>query len=255
MVSRVAVCASAPLSEQAQGLADRLGLPCVESAAEALTRGIDLLLSRDDASRLVLSIAGEPSAGAVHAELDEGRMRYRLRQGLRGEMLVRALGRKGHRERHVVDATAGLGRDAIVLAGAGCRVSAIECSPVVHALLEDALERARQSSDPLISDSAGRIQLYHGDSRDWLARAGPVDSVVLDPMFPERRKSARVRKEMAILQRLLREQPAEPLLAVARSRAARRVIVKRPRLAPTLGETPPDRQLTGRSSRFDIYSS
>ncbi len=235
-------------------MADRLGLACVDSAAEAIERRIELLLYRDEDARLTLSIAGEPSAGAVRAELDGGRMRYRLRQGLRQEMLVRALGRKkGHRERHVVDATAGLGRDAIVLAGAGCRVSAIEASPVVHALLEDALARARQSDDPLIRDSAGRIQLYRDDSRDWLARAGPVDSIVLDPMFPARRKSARVRKEMIILQRLLREQPAEPLFAVALSRASRRVIVKRPRLAPPLGETSPDLQLTGRSSRFDIY--
>lgn len=252
----VAVCRTPESADRAEELAAGLGLSCYESGQQAAQDGCRLVLSWRSGMPLGLSLADDAAAGVVSAELDEKSLRYRLRQGMRGELLIRALGRRRAGGLHVVDATAGLGRDSMVLAGAGCQVTAMECSAVVHALLADGLRRARESDDPLIRDCAGRIELRHTDSVRELPRIGDADVVFLDPMFPPRRKSARVKKEMFILQQLPPGggSSGNALLAMARTQAHKRVVVKRPRLAEPLAGQAPPRQLSGRSSRFDIYT-
>jgi 16S rRNA (guanine1516-N2)-methyltransferase len=81
-----------------------------------------------------------------------------------------------------------------------------------------------------------------------------VDVVYLDPMFPARQKSARVKKDLQILQLLTTDQsPPNHLLSAALAAAARRVVVKRPRRAPCLTECSPSHCLTGKTIRFDVY--
>jgi 16S rRNA (guanine1516-N2)-methyltransferase len=84
----------------------------------------------------------------------------------------------------VVDATAGLGRDAFVLASVGCRVRMLERNPVVAALLDDGL--ARGYADPEIGPwLQERLQLIHASSLTALTDITPRPQVVyLDPMFP-----------------------------------------------------------------------
>jgi len=60
---------------------------------------------------------------------------------------------------------------------------------------------------------------------------------------------------MQLLQRLLiNENDAEQLLTVALQTAQHRVIVKRPRLVDYLNGKKPDWQISGKSTRFDIYA-
>jgi len=47
---------------------------------------------------------------------------------------------------------------------------------------------------------------------------------------------------------------ADTLLAPALRLAVRRVVVKRPRIAPVLAARQPNLSLTGKSSRFDLYT-
>lgn len=152
----------------------------------------------------------------------------------RREPLARALGRK---VRTVVDATAGLGGDALRLAGLGCTVTAIERSPWIAALLDDALERVRAGAGTL-ADMARRITLIHADAREFLTNhADRPDAVYLDPMFPpKRRKRAAVRKELLWLRELAGDDlDAGALLSAALAAARERVIVKRPNHAPPIG--------------------
>ena len=80
------------------------------------------------------------------------------------------------------------------------------------------------------------------------------DVVYLDPMFPERQKSARVKKEQQILQMLATDAtPPVQLLETALEVATRRVVVKRPRKAPCLTELSPSHCLTGKTVRYDVY--
>lgn len=174
--------------------------------------------------------------------------------GGRGEPIVKAIGVKGRDDYHVVDATPGLGRDAYVLLNAGCRVTLIERSAVVAALLEDGVKRLAAQQPEL----AQRFKLVHGNSAEVMQywNDDPVDAVYLDPMFPHRKKSAMVKKEMRLFQQLLGDDPdADALLPPARQLAANRVVVKRPNSAQPLADTKPSMAIASKKHRFDVYIS
>jgi len=89
-----------------------------------------------------------------------------------------------------------------------------------------------------------------------LAAAGRPDVVYLDPMYPERQKSAAVKKEMAYFHQLIgsaQNTDDAELLAAARDVATKRIVVKRPRLGALLAQCTPAYQYSGKSTRFDIY--
>jgi len=198
---------------------------------------------------------GTESALALNIDLTGGTRGYRQARAARSrEDLVRALGRLP-RGSQVLDASAGLGRDAMVLAAWGFAVVALERNPVLAALLTDALERA--SGHEALRAALARIDLQQGDAREWLSRHGRVfDAAVFDPMFPPRRKDAQVKKDMRVLHRLLgadADPDAPETLAVLLRHVRHCVVVKRPLHAPCLGDLKPARSLRGRSTRFDVY--
>ncbi len=165
-----------------------------------------------------------------------GRVGWRWRKGGgRGQAVARAAGvKRGEPPPTVVDATAGLGRDAFLLAVLGCPVIAVERSVEVHRALADALRRAEADAEAAAA-LGGRLSLVRADARSWLAELPPEQRpqvVLVDPMHPGRGKSALVKLEMRQLRGLVGEDPdGAELLAVARAVARRRVAVKRPRPA------------------------
>lgn len=156
----------------------------------------------------------------------------------------------------MLDATGGLGRDAFILASHGCTVRLVERQPVIGALLADGLRRAL--AHPETRMAAERITLTIADSRlllTELANTGQHYAVVyLDPMFPQRDKSAKVKKELQVLQLLVgQEEDGEELLAAALGVAGSRVVVKRPKGAPPLPGPKPSHSHAGTTTRFDVY--
>ena len=130
-----------------------------------------------------------------------------------------------------------------------------ERQPVVRALLADGLERLQLDAE--LTEFGQRMQLLAGDGvhalQNW-QQAEPPQVVYLDPMFPHSRKSAQVKKEMALFRDLVgADEDADLLLAPALALASHRVVVKRPRLAPDLANQKPTYSLTGKANRFDIY--
>ncbi|WP_226811244.1 class I SAM-dependent methyltransferase [Candidatus Steffania adelgidicola] len=208
-------------------------------------------------NRLELRKRDEPKLGAVAVDFVTGAMAYRCRYGGgRSEAVAKAVGIKGAWLPDIVDATAGLGRDAFLLASLGCRVRMFERHPVVAALLEDGLRRAY--TDPVLNSwLPERLTLYHDSSLSVLPQLKPVPDVVyLDPMFPNRHKSALVKKEMRVFQILVSsDKDADGLLAPARALAIRRVVVKRPDSAPPLAGIPSQGAIFTKNHRFDIYPS
>lgn len=199
-----------------------------------------------------------PGSGPVRVELGEGSLGWRLDEArVRHEMIVKACGVRPGVETRVFDATAGLLRDAAVLATAGCRVRLAERSPVIGLLIADGLRRAVQHDDLRLLVS--RLQFVPGDALGQLQGMAAVeedrpDVVVLDPMFPHREKSALVKKEMQVFQAVVGEDDdADALLLPALRAARKRVVVKRPRLAPPLAGRKPDFVVEGKSGRFDVY--
>ncbi|MFN0059147.1 MAG: class I SAM-dependent methyltransferase [Planctomycetota bacterium] len=183
----------------------------------------------------------------------------RARRLTRRQPLAKAV---GHGAARIMDATAGFGQDALLLALHGHDVTAMERSPIVQALLADGVRRARTNAE-FAEITASRLRFVAGDSRDWLTQqAGEYDVVYLDPMFPLRRKtSALPNKHAQLLQRLTGEnaeqvelESAELLLA-ALGAARVRVVVKRPHDAPPIrvGASAPHVSFKSKLVRYDVY--
>lgn len=207
--------------------------------------------------RLELRKLDEPKLGGVYVDLAEGAVAHRRKfGGGRGQSIAKAVGlKKGHNPT-VVDGTAGLGRDAFVLASLGCKVWLCERHPVVHALLADGLRRA--ALDPEIGHWVSeRMQLLPlGTALADIAEltGESIDVVYLDPMFPHKKKAALVKKEMRVFHSLVgADLDADALLAEALQLALARVAVKRPGYAGFLNEVPPSAQIETKNNRFDLY--
>lgn len=201
-----------------------------------------------DALELRPAVGSGFSHGPVRVDLESDDIRRRIKGGGR-ELLARAAGLKPRSNLRVLDATAGLGRDAAVLAGLGAQVVLNERSPIVHALLEDGLRRAT-------SPIASHLRLLPcQDSTRYLLSGGEVfDVIYLDPMFPERGKAALAAKELQSLRRLLgADEDVPALLAAALPRARQRVVVKRHPTAPLVDGPAPSHQLKGARVRYDVY--
>lgn len=156
----------------------------------------------------------------------------------------------------VLDATAGMGADAFVMASLGCQVQLLERSPIVYELLRSGIQQGLLEAEHETSEALGRMRLVSGDSLEWLKRQEPefVDVVYLDPMFPSREKSALVKKEMQFFHQVVGpDEDADRLLSLARSKAEYRVVVKRGLRSAYLDGIEPTYQLKGKSSRYDVY--
>jgi 16S rRNA (guanine1516-N2)-methyltransferase len=237
-------------------LADPPGDPLLIQKAGELARQLDLRMppAGEHLTGLLLSVtptglklreAGSRT-GAVTVDFQA------KRKVGRRDLLLRAVGFKGG-PLMIVDATAGLGRDALILARAGCRVVMIERSPVLGALLADAMDRAAATEPATVME---RMRLIVGDAREWLVALASEtcpDTVCIDPMFPDEGRSALPKKEMQICRRTAGDDnDAHELLREAMKLSVRRVVVKRGLHAPVLGREPNIRY-SGRTVRFDVY--
>ncbi|WP_288371992.1 class I SAM-dependent methyltransferase, partial [uncultured Marinobacter sp.] len=173
--------------------------------------------------------------------------------GGKSEAIAKACGLQKKRDVTVLDATAGLGRDAFVLASLGASVTLVERNPAVAALLYDGLRRGAQTAE--LSWLPERMQLLHCSALQALTTHAAVDVVYLDPMFPPRDKTALVKKEMQVFRQVVGDDDDSAQLLQAALKAARyRVVVKRPRKAPFVEGPEPATRIEGKSSRYDIYS-
>ncbi|HAU18450.1 MULTISPECIES: class I SAM-dependent methyltransferase [Marinobacter] len=241
---------------QADALADSLGVPNLGVVRPRDIRDFPVLLFLDEQG-LGLQMTGKGAPGPVRAEFVTGKMGYRREHGGgAGQLVAKAVGlQKTRAALHIVDATAGLGQDAFVLASLGCTVTLFERNPVIHALLADGLARAALNVD--CAAIVERMRLLEGSSIEWLARPGTeaADVVYLDPMFPHRDKSALVKKEMQVFRTIVGDdEDSAQLLAAALERARYRVVVKRPRKASAIEGAEPTTRIEGKSSRYDVYA-
>ncbi len=221
-------------------------------AASAKIPSLKFLL-QVNVQQLELLKCDEPKLGAIKVDFVEGAVAHRRKfGGGRGQDIAKAIGLKHGFTPYVLDATAGLGRDAFVLASLGCRVSLMERMPVVAALLENGLTRAQLNSET--QTIADRMKLVYSSSIENMSMVNAPDVIYLDPMYPHREKSAAVKKEMRVFQSLVGEDlDADSLLAPARALAKYRVVVKRPSYAPPLDNIKPSTSIKMKKNRFDVY--
>jgi len=209
-----------------------------------------LLLKTEEGISIAKTGKGAPKP--VFVDFTSGAVDHRRRfGGGKGQDIAKAVGLNKASNLSVLDATAGLGRDAFVLACLGCTVSLCERVSFVRAMLQDGLYRGSFHHE--VAEIVERMTLLDTDIRGIENQS--FDVVYLDPMYPHMEKSsAAAKKEMAFFRDLVgQDVDADELLPFAMQLAEYRVVVKRPKGAPFLNNTEPTYQLEGKSGRFDVY--
>ncbi len=232
---------------EAQTLADKLSLPF----APLNKQQIQLVLTQQH-----IEIRAPELGNPILIDFEEGKNAHRRQfGGGRGQPLAKAIGLKKAANPTVIDATAGFGRDAFVLANLGCNVTLIERNRLIATLLDDALQRASNNKD--IAETITRMSLINQDATAYLKSLQLThcpDVIYMDPMYPSREKSALVKKDMRLLHQLAGpDTDSEQLLTAARKMALKRVVVKRPKSAPFVGNQKPTTSIESKNTRYDVY--
>lgn len=197
---------------------------------------------------------------AIHVNFLSGSLAHRRQYGGgKGQAIAKAIGLKQYKlPIHVLDATAGLAKDAFVLACLGCSITLIEKDPIVAELVSNALIRAEKEEKFKVIRKQG-FKLINTDAVEFLkTTATRPDVIYIDPMYPERKKSAAVKKNMQILQKLVshsedKTKNETELLNQALIKAKKRVVVKRPKGAPCLTDKQPTMSIESKITRYDVY--
>jgi len=239
---KIAVCYQEEASESvAEQLANELGLELYHSS-NLSTKNLDFLLLFKDG---ILSLKEAESLSEIKVDfssISKSRLNKKLQ-------LAKAVGLKSSLAT-VIDATAGMGRDAYSLAALGCNITMIEQSNIIAALLKDGLKRHLEVETDIIN----RMSLVEGNAMNIIPKLESHDVIYIDPMFEDRAKQALPKKEMQMFRKLLgHDDKVDQLFEVALAHAKKRVVVKRHRTAKPLQNKKPHAELTGKQTRFDIY--
>lgn len=228
-----------------------------KDTAEAFARRIGAEISEKPGPKLTILFhaKGVSLTGyGLSYQGDFENMLHRVTNGrLQHEMLVRAA-KSDKPGRKAIDATAGMGEDAFLLAAQGYEVTLFEQNPVIAVLLKDALRRAKKH--PVLKDIASRMNLVQDNSVEGMSKLlDPVDVIYLDPMFPARQKSSLINKKLQLIQKL--EPPCSEetdLFDAAISASPSKIIVKRPLKSEFLAGRKPSYTLNGKAIRYDCYT-
>lgn len=246
MDRKIAIFFNEGCAEKADALSKKLHLPIADNPAQW-----DLLLVVSP-DYIELKSNQLTKAKPIRVDFVEGVLAHRREYGGgKNQLLGKAVGLQRCSNPTVVDATAGLGCDGFILATLGCRVTLCERSPIIAALLEDGILRAKVSG--LLNDLT--LHLWQEDAITYLKKLPEKPDVIYcDPMYPERVKTALAKKEMRILREVVGDdEDVINLFNAALKYAKKRVVVKRPRLAPSLTDLKPSIVFAGKSTRFDVY--
>lgn len=210
-----------------------------------------------DGGKIGLASTRWPKEHPVFVDFVYGANAHRRHYGGgRNQLIAKAIGLNKNFSLRVLDATAGLGRDAFVLASLGATVDLFERNNAVFLMLENGLSRLSLIGDDALQAISMRMKAYHRSLLNVGETTEPTfDVVYLDPMFPSRTKSANVKKDMALFHQVVgRDDDADSLLEAALKAARYRVVVKRPKQAPRLNDQVPNLEFAGKTSRFDVYT-
>lgn len=190
----------------------------------------------------------------LQVDFVNGAVAHRLRfGGGRGQSMAKAMGLRAGKTPLIIDATAGLGRDAFLLASLGAHVIMIERSDKMHALLVDGLARAKAEGGEL-RGIISRMTLLKGDAKELLPNL-VGEAILIDPMHPPRKNSALVKRELRQVREIVgTDDDAADLVRIALTHARHRVVLKWPAKADPLDVGRAcSHQILGKSTRYDVF--
>ena len=202
----------------------------------------------------------------------------RQRYILKRQPFARALGLRPYREKRVLDATCGTGKDALLMLAWGAQVEAFERMPSLASSIEQAIGDVRIRKCPSLEKALDkRFCFRNGDAR-LLGFLAPPDVIYYDPMY-EKKRGPLPRKDMQIVRQLVGEREGGGggeskdakdaadtwnFFQWARGQTPR-LVVKRPLKGQALFSSsfsssssrhhipPPTVSYRGKSTRYDVY--
>lgn len=240
------LCQDDFLLMKAHAIAEQFHWPIIK----AMTDDFDFVLLFDAAGLSLL--AKQFQYAKLSIDFLSGKNAYRRHGEKKQELLLKAIGLKNNTPLKIIDATAGLGRDSLIMASFGCDVIMLERNPVLFILLNNALEKLKEAEPEI------KLQLHHQSAKEYFAnepQENIPDIIYLDPMYPARKKSALVKQDMRILQTLVGDDlDADEVFKQALLFVKKRVVIKRPLHAEFMLAKKPDVQYLGKAARFDVYT-
>ncbi|WP_455375809.1 class I SAM-dependent methyltransferase [Kaarinaea lacus] len=255
-LNSIAVCCSHKyLENQAKALAQQLAIPLLDHKPQTSQYKFLLVYSQNASDfELELHFPTE-NLNPIKVDFNDQQLLYRQKfGGGRQQAIGKAVGLKRGYIPNLLDGTAGLGKDAFILASLNCKVTMCERNPIIHALLADGLRRLQVEKNAN-SQNTLHLSLNFEKTQNYLKNNPQnIDVIYLDPMYPHRTKSALVKKEMRILRNLVGDDSDfDSVLETALKTATQRVVVKRPKTAPPIGAIPPSHSIESKKTRFDVY--
>lgn len=184
--------------------------------------------------------------------------------------LIKAVKTKTGQNNHILDACAGFARDSFALAAAGFKVTMLEQNPVIAAITSNAIQRGQQANTiqtinsslyTKISEICNRLTIIQADAiqlMQEICKQQRIDSIYLDPMFPNKNSKAKVKKESRFLRLLANAEENNLnyliLLRHALDCPVARVILKRPKYAAITSDPKPSGCLHGKTTRYEIFA-
>ena len=193
-----------------------------------------------------LAVAGIFSKPYYVAEIySKLNLRY---QSLANDLLIQATKINTRVGDTLWDLTAGLGKDAIILASYGYDVTMVECNPLLATIIYYALNNKIIPSNSL--------NIVCTDSLQFVQQATTLpDIIYLDPMFNDE-KTALAKKDMQLIQRLANNSKTDvkQLFAHSYNIIKTKVVVKRDnKQEKIVAAPPPSYTKQGKTVRFDVY--
>lgn len=202
------------------------------------------LINKDD--QLIL----KDFANDLAMEIDFVKQIKSLRaKKLAGENLLKAIGKK-NKNLKIYDLTAGLGRDSLLMALAGYDVVMVEKNKLIFQMLNHAYEKLAREDNLL----AKKINLVNEDNYHFVKNMSLNEDILfyLDPMFSARVKTAKVKKEMQIMQQICEKTDnLEGLISLCLTKAP--LILKRPKFASDVINIEPHHIIFGNKINFIVF--
>jgi 16S rRNA (guanine1516-N2)-methyltransferase len=195
-----------------------------------------------------------PEARAKHAfnlDFQTGSSGWRLKRADHEKLIKKALG-KSDKPLKILDCTAGLIQDSLLFLSLGHHVTAIEQSKILFLLLQDAVNRSKETHNELFTN----FSLMHGNACSFDQNADEFDVIYFDPMYPPSKKSALGSGQLEYLSKILEVEQIsnKPQMdfEVLQLMPVKKMIVKRPIKAEPFNFSI-NYQVSGKTTRYDVY--
>ena len=221
--------------------------------AKELSKKYDISLLDSKSAETYLSLDDQSILHSGSNELENsftsGKFSTRISQYQGENLLKKAIGWQSKIQKHILDATGGLGHDSFILALLGQKITLLEKNIGLCILIEEALHNLPNL--PYFKNAKNNISIINSDSRAFLSSAENFDVVYIDPMFNSKKKLKRT-KQMEFLDNYLNEYD-DPSAEFYESNFKRLVIKKELRATSSIKDCSA-LSFRGSSVRYDIYS-